>query len=211
MTAIQKKYYKVALKEFKLGEVETNYKIVVVNWLSQICGGVLKDKTKTKGYNVISTAKNNEVVYLLQNDLKNEKVVIFFRYNAEIDFTRRSLDKYKIQSLIINGDVPIEERKEIINQFNTMSINVILCQVKCAQFGIDLSTSSTVIYYSNDYSLEARRQSEDRIENPKKKEPLFYIDLIIKDSIDEHVLELLKTKNITSKIFMRTLTDSLAA
>jgi hypothetical protein len=54
----------------------------------------------------------------------------------------------------------------------------------------------------------ARVQTEDRILSLKKKTPLLYVDLVVKDSVDEDVLDLLKDKIALSDL---SLTRALAA
>ena len=45
-------------------------------------------------------------------------------------------------------------------------------------YGLTLTASHTVIYYSNSYDLEIRLQSEDRAHRIGQKEKVTYVDLI---------------------------------
>ena len=45
-------------------------------------------------------------------------------------------------------------------------------------FGLTLNCCNTVIYYSNNYNLEVRKQSEDRAHRMGQKDLLLYIDII---------------------------------
>jgi len=67
--------------------------------------------------------------------------------------------------------------------------------------GIDLYTAHTVIYYSNDFSLEARRQSEDRAHRQGLKNSVTYVDMLAKGTIDERVAEVLLGKGIIADNF----------
>jgi hypothetical protein len=82
-----------------------------------------------------------------------------------------------------------------------------LAQVKCGKFGLDWSVASTAIYYSNPYDMEDRAQSEDRIVSATKTEPVLYIDLITKDTIDEEVTEVLRDKNVTARSFFNSIDE----
>ena len=73
--------------------------------------------------------------------------------------------------------------------------------MKCGKFGLNLSSSSTAIYFSNGFSHEDRAQSEDRIEHTEKNEPLLFIDLVTRGSSDQRILNLLNQKVKQSRYF----------
>jgi SNF2 family DNA or RNA helicase len=68
--------------------------------------------------------------------------------------------------------------------------------------GLDFSAASTAIYYSNSLNPEDRLQSEDRIVHPAKREPLLYIDLLTRGSVDEDIHLALQDKGAESKFFL---------
>ena len=64
-----------------------------------------------------------------------------------------------------------------------------------------------MIYYSNGYDLEKRKQSEGRIDRIGQTKPMTYIDILAEDTIDEKiVLALRKKVNIASEIMGEELT-----
>ena len=54
-------------------------------------------------------------------------------------------------------------------------------------YGITLTAASTVIYYSNNYDLEKRIQSEDRAHRIGQVNPVLYIDMVAKKTVDEKI------------------------
>jgi SNF2 family DNA or RNA helicase len=50
------------------------------------------------------------------------------------------------------------------------------------------------VYYSNDYSLEVRMQSEDRAHRIGQEQKVTYIDLIAEGTIDERIVKALNSK-----------------
>ena len=65
---------------------------------------------------------------------------------------------------------------------------------KTGGYGITLTAASTVIYYSNNYDLEKRIQSEDRAHRIGQKNPVLYIDMMSKGTVDEKIIKALKTR-----------------
>ena len=57
-----------------------------------------------------------------------------------------------------------------------------------------LTAATCVVYYSNDFSLEARLQSEDRCHRIGQTNNVLYVDLEVEDTVDTRILNSLKGK-----------------
>ena len=57
-----------------------------------------------------------------------------------------------------------------------------------------LVAANTVIYYSNNYDLEVRLQSEDRAHRIGQKNTVTYIDIVTEKTIDELIVKALRNK-----------------
>lgn len=201
--ALQKRLYKEVMKtfEYKNNDVEmaTKWATVKFVWLARIAGGFGAD-----GIDFLSGAKAEELLSLLKGELREEKVVVWFRFNKELEYVSKVLDGAGIQYSTITGSRKPAERKDATENFRKDS-RVMLAQVKCGAFGLNWSCASTAIYYSNGYDAEYRAQSEDRILDVAKKEPLLYIDLVTKGTIDESISRVLRQKYSNSRMFMTAL------
>ena len=165
-------------------------------WMAQVAGGFVNHELKFK-------RKYDELVNLITGELKDEKVVVWFRFNEELETAKTMVTKaIKGRVSSITGSTPFGQRAVELNSFQRESTQVLLLQERIGLFGIDLSVSSTAIYFSNGFSLETRIQTEDRIENPNKKEPLLIIDIVTEDSMDEYIMKSLKRKNKDSNYYM---------
>ena len=68
-------------------------------------------------------------------------------------------------------------------------------------YGITLTAANTVVYYSNNYDLEKRLQSEDRAHRIGQVNKVTYVDLICEKTVDEKILKALRNKvNIANEI-----------
>lgn len=190
------KEFEYEIKEREGQPIQTNWTPVKLLWMQRITGGFRPDET------FLFDDKIQEVISLLKGELEEEKVVIWCRFNAEIEILKQILKRNSISCDSIMGETPIAERSKLIQEFQTQSLRVLIVQMKCCKYGVDLSSASTAIYYSNSYDLEDRAQSEDRILHPKKNEPLLYIDLVARQTVDEDVLTTLQDKSITAGVFM---------
>ena len=73
-TAIQNKYMREALESFEFDGNLTKFRVVVETWLQRLAGGF----HPTTG-ECLSNGKTKEILTLLQGELKNQKVIIYFR------------------------------------------------------------------------------------------------------------------------------------
>ena len=71
---------------------------------------------------------------------------------------------------------------------------VLIGQIDTAGFGITLTAASYAIYYSQNFNLDSRSQSEDRNHRIGTTRPVTYIDLVCEGTIDETILENQRTK-----------------
>lgn len=191
--------YDEAEETFAVGDNETNWILVLQTWLARLAGGFTPDGELVHG------VKCDELLTLLQNELSGEQAVVWFRFNSEIDYVRERLENKGITCAVVYGAASIEQRKQALRDVRSGRARILLCQVLCAKYGLDVSCLDTAIYYSNSYSCEARQQSEDRIIHPSKKRPGLYIDLIARGTVDEDVLKALHAKTRNSREFLEVL------
>ncbi len=192
---LMKEYHK-AESEFELGNDLTKWILVVKMWLARLAGGFPKQlKFRSKH-------KINELIALFTGELKNEPVLIWFRFNNELFELTKEMKRHKLSYKTITGKDSPTKRARIRNEFRKKKFNYLLMQLKCGKFGIDCSRASVAIYYSNSFSYEERVQSEDRVINPLKKEPVLILDIITKNTIDEDIYWALRKKSANAKTFV---------
>ena len=101
------------------------------------------------------------------------------------------------------GKTPSDKRQECINNFQdpNSSVRFFIGNTQTGGYGITLTAASTVIYYSNNYDLEKRIQSEDRAHRIGQKNKVLYIDLMAKGTVDQKIIQSLRSKvNIAKEI-----------
>ena len=101
------------------------------------------------------------------------------------------------------GGTKQEDRQKCIKKFQDPKnpIRFFIGNTQTGGYGITLTEASTVIYYSNNYDLEKRIQSEDRAHRIGQKNKVLYIDLVAKGTVDEKIIQSLRNKvNIAKEI-----------
>ena len=194
---------KLALAQLDSGELSTTASILTqIMRLQQICCGFFQPDVGE-----IRQLPNNRLSELLDiTDELQGKAIIWASFTHDIQQIARSLrDRFGPDSVALYyGDTPQEDRQKIVHKFQDMTseLRFFVGQPKTGGYGITLSAAATVIYYSNSYDLENRLQSEDRAHRIGQKKNVTYIDLVCPNTIDEKILEALKSKiNLSQKVF----------
>ncbi len=205
LTDEQKKMYG-EMKKFALAELEGK-KTTATSALAQlvrlhqiICGHLTTDDGEVR------TLKNNRIKELL--DILEEtdgKVIIWAVYRHDIKEITNILSgrygKNAVESFF--GDTLDRDRQDIIDRFQDREsdLRFFVGNPKTGGYGLTLTASHTVIYYSNSYDLEIRLQSEDRAHRISQDKKVTYIDLITEGTVDELIVKNLRSKiNLATKI-----------
>lgn len=191
------KIYKALVKEsfvqLKKMEISTTNILTKILRLSQLTGGFLSGDNE-KRICKISTAKLKALEDIIDGVTESgKKLVIMARFLPEIDAIKKLLVKKNLDFSILTGNV--KNREEQIKKFqNDKNTLVFLGQIASAGLGITLVASSTMVFYSLDYSMSNFEQAKARIHRTGQLEPCTYIYLIASNTIDEKILKALKNK-----------------
>lgn len=131
---------------------------------------------------------------------EGKKLVVFCRFRPEIDLIQKLMDKKKIRYCSIYGDIKIDDRGDIVKEFQTNpEVKVFLAQIDTAGLGITLTAADTCVYYSENFNYAAYSQSLARIHRIGQRNCCTYIHLVVKGTIDETVLKALAKKEDLAK------------
>tara|TARA_R100000995_G_scaffold84921_1_gene65875 strand:+ start:15297 stop:16739 length:1443 start_codon:yes stop_codon:yes gene_type:complete len=199
LTPEQMRIYK-QLKDYAVAQLESKELVSVTTVLTQIlrlhqvvCGFVKDDN----GEEV--EIKNNRLDELLNilSEVQG-KTIIWANYRHDIKRILNTLhDTVGVDAVAsYYGDTPDEERQKIITKFQdpNSSLQYLVSNVQTGGYGITLTEASNVIYYSNNYDLEKRLQSEDRAHRIGQTNKVTYIDLVAKGTVDEKIVKALRNK-----------------
>ena len=205
MTPEQKKLYE-EMKKHALAELEGKM-TTAASALAQMvrlhqitCGHLATDDGE------VTAIKNNRINELLDViEETNGKIIIWAIYRHDIRQIENTLaEKYGKDSVkSFYGDTADSDRQDIVNAFQDRESNLrfFVGNPRTGGYGLTLTASHTVVYYSNSYDLEIRLQSEDRAHRIGQKEKVTYVDLISEGTVDEFIVKNLRGKiNLATKV-----------
>jgi len=137
-------------------------------------------------------------LYDLIEDAPGDKFIIWAKFTAEIEMIGEALAGTfgQDQVRLFYGKTTKDQRKEsrLAFQNDPNRARFFVGQAKAGGMGLTLTASHQVVYYSNDYDLEARIQSEDRAHRIGQTKNVVYTDLVAKGTIDLRLLASLRNK-----------------
>ena len=213
LTDEQKKVYR-QMKEMALAVLDDGKMMSTMNVMTQLmrlhqitCGHFKSDDGE------VQKLKNNRLDQLVELlDETEGKVIIWANYVEDIKNIVAALKKaYGDASTVeYHGGVDPTLRQENIALFQEKNgpTRYFVGNAQTGGYGITLTAANTVIYYSNNYDLEKRLQSEDRAHRIGQTGSVTYIDLVAEKTIDERIIKSLKSKvNIANEIMGEDIKD----
>jgi len=101
------------------------------------------------------------------------------------------------------GKTTDDERRTAVWRFqNDPDCRYFVGTPKTGGKGLTLTAATYVIYYSNTYNLEHRLQSEDRAHRIGQTNKVTYIDMIIPRTIDDVIVDALRTKKDLARVVL---------
>lgn len=93
------------------------------------------------------------------------------------------------------GEIPIDDRKKIVNNFQKQAENkIIIANPAAAKEGLTLTAANNAIYIDRNFNLVDYLQSQDRIHRISQIKTCKIIKIQAKDTIDEYIDEILYKK-----------------
>jgi SNF2 family DNA or RNA helicase len=204
LTADQKRIYEQMKKHaIAMLNKKVTTTVTVLTQLMRLhqitCGYVTADDGTIQE---VESNRLNELMSVLEEI--EGKVIIWANYQFSVsDIIQKIIKVYGKDSYVhYYGLTPQEDRQDFIRKFqNDPKCRFIIGTPQTGGYGITLTQANTVIYYSNGYDLEKRLQSEDRAHRIGQKKNVTYIDIIAEDTIDEKIVEALRSKiDIASQV-----------
>jgi SNF2 family DNA or RNA helicase len=153
----------------------------------------------------------------------DSKTIIWARYRRDIEMIVAAVEKTFGAGTIVqyHGGVSQADRDEALFRFQGTRPRVEFGRIvgvehcpgdrqarffvgnaQTGGFGLTLTAAKTVVYYSNDYDLEKRIQSEDRAHRSGQTKSVNYVDLVVRGTVDEKIIKALRAKINIGSVLM---------
>ena len=201
MESEQKKLYDAHVKRLQMelsGQTEEDYNQNRLKYLAEltklrmICCAPFLCFDDYKG----GSAKTDMCLELIENSiLGGHRLLIFSQFTKMLDILAKELEKKKLSYLYLSGKDSKEQRKHMVERFSKEDIPVFLISLKAGGTGLNLTAADMVIHYDPWWNQAAKDQATDRTHRIGQKQVVTVMDLVVKDSIEEKIVEMQKRKS----------------
>jgi len=210
MTPEQKKTYN-EIKKYAISDLYNEQKerqqVSVTSVLTKLlrlhqisCGFTTTDSKE----NIALKSKRLEELMNVLEEVEG-KAIIWANYRYDIKRIIKTIQETYGKNAVGSyyGDTSDINRALYLKQFQDLEspLRFLVGNTQTGGYGINLTAASTVIYYSNNFDLEKRLQSEDRAHRIGQVNKVTYVDIICKDTVDEKIVaSLLAKQNIAAQV-----------
>jgi SNF2 family DNA or RNA helicase len=200
MTKEQIAMYKAMRDEFIvfIGQndvIEAPLALTRILKLHQITCGYIPDENNT--FHQISEVNPRLEAFKEVIEDITTPTIIWCRFKKDIELIESVIGDRMVR---FDGSVDNDQRQENLKLFKSGEKQFFVSTTEVGGTGLTLNEAKTVIYYTNNYKLENRLQSEDRCHRVGQNDTVLYIDIIAQNTIDEHIVKALRKKLDISRI-----------
>ena len=116
----------------------------------------------------------------------DDRLIVFYNFTDELEILKDVIGKRAYS--VVNG----AERD--LSNYENVDNSITFIQYQAAAMGLNLQKSNKIIYYSLPLSSELYEQSKKRIHRIGQKNNCFYYLLMVKNSVEEDILQTLKMR-----------------
>ncbi len=148
----------------------------------------------TEGYNGES-AKRASCLELVQSAIDGgHKILLFSQFTSMFELLEKDFKDNGIEFYKITGQTRKEERIQLVHAFNENDVPLFLISLKAGGTGLNLTGADVVIHYDPWWNLAAQNQATDRAHRIGQTKKVSVFKLIVKDTIEEKIVEMQNAK-----------------
>ncbi|KAK1278761.1 hypothetical protein QJS04_geneDACA003609 [Acorus gramineus] len=142
------------------------------------------------------SSKISALLKLLSKENPSTKSVVFSQFQKMLLLLEEPLKAAGFNVLRLDGSMTMKKRTDVIKEFmNTSdSTTVLLASLKASGAGINLTAASRVYLVDPWWNPAVEEQAMDRVHRIGQSEEVKVVRLVVKDSIEERILELQERK-----------------
>lgn len=132
---------------------------------------------------------------LEQYSRDGHKTILYARWPALLELFARHLDKRGIETVVLHGKRPIDERTEDLDRrFRFGNAPVLLASLGVTQTGLNIHQADRVIFAERDWSHKTEEQAAARTLRPQQDKTVLIEFCHLLGSVDEYMAQMVEMK-----------------
>lgn len=197
-----KKRHIIVLNPIKERDIYDEEKIILNSWFFN--SNKIKDKRSRKAQQLTKTTrlklkaaeiKVDMIIRWTEKKLKRNPKRKICLYGIHHSILNKLHKHFNSRSVVINGNTPMNKRKEIEKQFqNNKHIRVFIGNIDAAGTSITLTRSNLLCFVEFDWVPGNHIQVEDRIHRITQGKTAHIVYFVAKDTIEEIICKMIQKK-----------------
>ena len=141
------------------------------------------------------SAKREAAMELIRSAMDGgHRMLLFSQFTSMLALLEEDLKKEGIPYYLITGATSKEKRISLVHAFNEGDVPIFLISLKAGGNGLNLTGADVVIHYDPWWNLAVQNQATDRAHRIGQTRQVTVYRLILKDTIEEKILQLQDAK-----------------
>lgn len=133
------------------------------------------------------------------------KTIVWTSFTENADWLAKSLREYG--AIRLHGKMSMDDRHRSVTRFKTdPDVRVLVATPGAAKEGLTLTVANYAVFFDRSFSLDDYLQAQDRIHRISQDRPCYVYNLIMRDTVDEWVDELLSAKHLAAQLGLADIT-----
>jgi SNF2 family DNA or RNA helicase len=142
------------------------------------------------------SAKADMCIDMIKNAVEaGHKVLLFSQFTSMLAILTKRLEEEGLAYHLLEGSTPKKQRADMVEAFQKDDVPVFCISLKAGGTGLNLTAADIVIHYDPWWNTAVENQASDRAHRIGQKNVVSVYRLIMKDTIEERILNLQQSKN----------------
>lgn len=150
-----------------------------------------------------------ELIHSLKDN--GQKILLFSSFTSVLHLIFEQCQKEHISCYVLDGSIPKEKRKAIVDAFQKDDTTLFLISLKAGGSGLNLTAAQAVIHYDPWWNMSVKNQATDRAHRIGQSQSVQVFSLIMKNTIEEKIMDLQKQKKNLADTFVEGNNGSLSS
>ena len=122
------------------------------------------------------------------------KALVFSQFVGHLEIVRQALEQRGVRYQYLDGGTPARQREQRVSAFQGGDGELFLISLKAGGVGLNLTAADYVIHLDPWWNPAVEDQASDRAHRIGQQRPITVYRLIVRDSIEEQIVRLHRTK-----------------
>lgn len=153
----------------------------------------------------IYSSKITSIINSIQKVPEGDKILVFSMFTSALDLISDAISERlpDVGFIQMDGDDKGNERREILYKFkNDPNIKILLMTYKVGSEGLNLTEACWILNVEKWWSPAVQQQAKSRAVRPGQEKEVTVVDYIIRDSVEERIMEICESKEALSQRFL---------